>query len=191
MAAAITTADVRRAARELEGMKRSLAKWLKYRQLNDARAAQLGQRPKHDMVVEQDLAHKLSVLLGTMFPDARLPNADLRSNPSGAVQLVQIALSGSVPAPPAGAPAMAGIGTTHPWLWPVLIVGGLLIAVTTAIKTVGDVAAQKEQDQCIASGACTDYGFWLKWGGIAMLAYVAWNQFGVGTAVKGALARRK
>lgn len=172
-------------------MKRSLRRWLKYRQMNDANAAARGVRPVHDMRTEQDLAHKLSALLGTMFPSATLPNADLRSNPSGAVQLAQIALSGHVPAAPAGAPALSGVMSSHPWLWPVLIVGGLLIAVTTAIKTAGDVAAQKEQDACIQSGACTDYGFWLKVGGIAMLAYVAWNQFGVRDMVKGALARRK
>lgn len=189
MAKAITTTEVQRAARELAGMRRALAKWLRYRAIND-RTGAVGR----NWAAEQDLATKLSALLATMFPDSPLPSSDLRTNPRGAVQLATIALSGQAPPVAAGAPPLAGmggVGTTHPWLWPVLIVGGLLLAVTTAIKSAADVAAQAEHDQCIASGACTDYGFWLKAGGVAALAYVAWNQLGLGDMVKGAIARRR
>ena len=185
MASGISTNDVRRASRELEGMRGALRKWLKYRAIND-KAGAVGR----NWQIEQDLANKLSALLATMFPGAPLPSSDLRSNPLGAVQLAAIAITGVVPkAPAVGAPAMSGIGSTHPWLWPVLIVGGLLIAVTTAIKSAADVAAQSEHDQCIQSGACTDYGFWLKAGGIAMLAYVVWNSLGGRDAVRGLLGK--
>lgn len=182
MASGITTTDVRRASRELEGMRGALRKWLKYRAINDRTGA-----ASRNWKAEQDLANKLSALLATMFPSAPLPSSDLRSNPLGAVQLAAIAITGTVPNAPAA--PLSGVGATHPWLWPVLIVGGLLIAVTTAIKSAADVAAQSEHDQCIQSGACTDYGFWLKAGGIAMLAYVVWNSLGGRDAVRGLLGK--
>jgi hypothetical protein len=73
----------------------------------------------------------------------------------------------------------------------VLIVGGLLLAVTTAVKTAADVAKEREHYACIQAGACTDYGFWLKWAGIGTLAYFAWNDMGVGDMVKGLLKKRR
>ena len=186
MAAAISTTDVRKASMELAGMRRSLRRWLKYRAINDKAGA-----PNRNWSTEQALADKLSALLGTMFPSAALPSSDIQANPQAAVQLAVMAINGRVPTPPpSSATALSGVGTTHPWLWPVLIVGGLLIAVTTAIKSAADLAAQQEHDQCVQSGACTDYGFWLKWGGIAMLAYVAWNQLGVGDSVKRFIAKK-
>jgi hypothetical protein len=138
--------------------------------------------------VEQDLADQLYALLSELMPDAQLPNANLQSNPQGAVQLAQVAITGQASMQTSAPTATSG---THPWLWPVLIVGGLLLTITTAIQSSADVASQKEQDACIEAGACTDYGFWLKAGGIVMLAWFAWRELGLGDAVKGAIGSNR
>ena len=201
MSVAITPRKVKTAASELAAMRRSLSSWLHYRTLNDGVLAgtvrtkkPLAYAQRHiaqsrDMASEQDLADRLHALLTEVMPDAALPNADLRTNPSGAVQLAQIAITGK--APSASPAAVGGISASHPWLWPVLIVGGLLLVVTTAIKSAADVAAQKEQDACIEAGACTDYGFWLKVGGIAMLAYIAYKELGGKELLRSKLGRGK
>lgn len=200
----ITTTAVKNAAAELEAMKGSLKSWLKYRTLNDAVMAGTAKArmppgiakrvitQTRDMTLEQDLAGKLSALLTELLPGVRLPNADLRSNPDGAVQLAQIALAGNAPVMTASAKALegiAGVGASHPWLWPVLIVGGLLLAVTTAVKTAADVAKEREKYACIQAGACTDYGFWLKAGGVTVLAWFAWRELGLGDFVKGLMKK--
>jgi len=197
---AITIKQVSKATAELASMRRSLAGWLKYRTINDGVLAGTvaTRKPKgyaqraiagaRDTASEQDLADKLSTLLAEIMPDVQLPNADLRSNPHGAVQLAQIALNGSAPVMTT---APSATGATHPWLWPVLIVGGLLLGVTTAIKSAADVAMTKEQTACIEAGACTDYGFWLKAGGIAMLAWFAWRELGVGDVVKSVIKSKR
>lgn len=190
MTTAITSQDVKQAAAELARMRGALASWLKYRTLNDqvmAGTAKIrkplayAQRvvARRDMAVEQDLALKLSALLSALMPGQSLPSADLSVNPQGAVQLARIALAGpmiaSSPSPTGGFLGAGG----HPWLWPVLIVGGLLLVTTTAIKSAADVAKTQEQTACIEAGACTDYGFWLKAGGIVALAWFAWEKLGV------------
>lgn len=198
MAPAITTTQVSKAAGELAHMRRSLAGWLKYRTLNDrvlAGTVTTLRKPigyaqrviagSRDVAAEQDLADKLHTLLSEIMPQAQLPSADLRSNPQGAVQLAQIALSGSAPVMSSGPAAVGAFpGATHPWLWPVLIVGGLLLAVTTAIKTAADVAKDSEEKACIEAGACTDYGFWLKAASVIGLSWFAWTQLGVGEVVR-------
>jgi hypothetical protein len=55
--------------------------------------------------------------------------------------------------------------------------------VTTAIKTAADVAKDKEEKACIQAGACTDYGFWLKAGGVTALLWLAWRELGLREAV--------
>jgi hypothetical protein len=189
MAQAITTTEVQRAALELASMRSSLSSWLRYRHLNDQVMAGRVQtrRPlayaqrvvasNRDMTVEQDLANKLHALLEVVMRGRQLPNADLRTNPQGAVQLARIAIDGGaqVASPTATGGLFSG---AHPWLWPALIVGGLLLTVTTAIKTAADVAKDREEKACIQAGACTDYGFWLKAGGLAALAWFAWHQMG-------------
>jgi hypothetical protein len=202
MANAITTTDVQKAALELGRMRRSLRSWLKVRALNDrvlaGTVAQIrtplpyAQRviaARRDMAAEQDLATKLAALLGEILPDALLPNADLTANPNGAVQLAQIAITGQVPVQAASPQASAGF--THPWLWPALIVGAVLLTITTAIKTAADVAKDQEEKACIEAGACTDYGFWLKAGGVLALAWFAWRELGVGDEVKKYVGRRR
>jgi hypothetical protein len=190
--AVVSTSDVSRAKLELDRMKRSLQGWLKFRTLNDAVAAGTAPTKKprayarevvtqnRDWATEQRLARQLYALLSDSFPDAKLPAPDITANPEAAVQLAMIAIDG--PSSSASSPTAQGFV----WLWPVLIVGGLLLAVTTAIKTSADVAKDKEEKACIEAGACTDYGFWMKAGGIAALAWVAW-QMGVGEHVKHAL----
>jgi len=187
MTTAITTAEVQQAASELARMRGALASWLKYRTINDRVLAGTAQVRKpmpyaqrvvasrRDVAVEQDLANKLSALLGAIMPGQMLPSSDLSSNPQGAVELAQIALTGG-----AAGPAATGGFATPGWLsWPVLIVGGLLLVALTAIKSAADVAKDQEEKACIEVGACTDYGFWLKAGGVAVLAWLAWEKLGI------------
>jgi hypothetical protein len=195
----ITTNAVRAAAVELDKMRGSLKRWLKYRDLNDrvvAGAAPTKLPPgiakqmiarSRDLGVEQDLANKLHALLSELYPGTRLPSPDVAGNPTAAVELARIALAPAAPAQ--GAQAVGGVMASHPWLLPVLIVGGLLIGVTTAIKSAADVAMEREKYACIQAGACTDYGFWLKAGGITVLAWFAWKELGLGDFVKGALKK--
>ena len=179
MTQAITRTDVHRAATELATMRRSLGQWVVRRAANDARGVAVPGR----MQIEQDLADKLHALLSEVMPDAVLPNADLRSNPNAAVQLAQIAVTGKVPVMQSS-PASMG-SAAQPWLWPVLIVGGLLLAITTAIKTAADVAKDSEEKACIKAGACTDYGFWLKAAAVLGISWFAWKEMGVGDVVRG------
>lgn len=195
MTVAIAPMEVRAAAAELGRMRRALVSWLKYRSLNDqvmagtARVrkplayAQRAVSAGRDMQIEQDLADKLHALLSSLMPDHPMPNPDLSVNPQGAVQLAHVALQGGTVA---SGPSATGsiLGAGHPWLWPVLIVGGLLLVTLTAIKTQADLAAQREQNACIEAGACTDYGFWLKAGGALFLAWFAWEKLGVQDVIR-------
>jgi hypothetical protein len=188
---AITVPEVQKAATELARMRSALTGWLKYRTLNDQVLAGTVRVRKplpyaqrvvtsgRDLAIEQDLATKLSALLGAVMPGQPLPDPNILSNPQGAVQLAQIALQGgaSVSSPTATGSIMGAGG--HPWLWPALIVAGLLLTVTTAIKTAADVAKDQEEKACIEAGACTDYGFWLKAGGVVALVWFAWEKMGV------------
>lgn len=183
---AIMASDVRRASAELARMRGALTSWLRVRDLNDqvlagtlktrqplAYAQQVVSRAR-DLSVEQDLATKLHALLSVVMAGRTLPEADVHSNPQAAVELAQIAIAGT-----SGPTSLGGMSPlAHPWLWPAIIVGGLLLTVTTAIKTAADVAKDREEKACIQAGACTDYGFWLKAGGIAMLAWVFWTKMG-------------
>jgi hypothetical protein len=187
--AVVSSSDVANAKAELDRMKRSLAGWLKYRQLNDAVVAGTAPTKKprafaaevvtqsRDWGAEQRLAKQLYVLLSESFPSVKLPESDVTKNPQAAVQLATIAIHG--PGPAVASPQAQGMA----WWWPAIVVGGLLLAVTTAIKSAADVAKEKEHIACIQAGACTDYGFWLKAGGIAALLYIAWHG-GLGERVK-------
>jgi hypothetical protein len=186
MATAITTTNVDKAKAELARMRRSLSAWLKYRTLNDqvlsgalatkkpTAYAQMVIQQNRDYAAEQRLANQLHVLLENTMPDAQLPNPDLNGNANAAVQLAQLAINGS--APTSSAPQ--SVGALAPWFWPVLIVGALLLGVTIAISNAADVAKEKEHYACIEAGACTDYGFWLKAGGVVALAWFAWEKWG-------------
>lgn len=189
---AITTREVQAAATELARMRGSLSAWLRYRTLNDRVMAGTATVRKpmpyarrvvaagRDLAVEQDLALKLHALLEVVMKGQSLPDPDLYANPAAAVQLAQMAIAGSSGGVAPGPVAAGGLFTAgHPWLWPVLIVAGVLLTVTTAIKTAADVAKDREEKACIEAGACTDYGFWLKAGGVVGLAWFAWREMGV------------
>lgn len=192
--AALTTTQVQKAATELARMRRALTQWLRYRTLNDQILAGTARvrRPlpyaqrvvaaARDRRVEQDLATKLYAILTVTMPGYSLPGPDVSSNPEAAVQLARLAIAGG--SPTSSPTATGGILTGgHPWLWPVLIVGAVLLTVTTAIATAADVAKDREQKACIEAGACTDYGFWLKVGGIAVVAWLAWEKMGLGRSL--------
>lgn len=202
--AAISMTDVSKAKTELARMRRSLTRWLKYRSINDQVLAGTKATKKplgyaqtviaqmRDPSAEQRLATELHVLLEQVMPDAQLPNPDLAGNANAAVQLAQIALYGSGSLPTATVVTSATpTGSMPGWLWPVLIVSGLLLGVTTAIRSAADVANQKEQYACIEAGACTDYGFWLKVGGAVAIAWFAWRELGVGEVVKSHINKRR
>lgn len=186
--ALVSKSDVQKARAELGRMRGSLSAWLKYRELNDAVVAGKASTSKprafavavieqsRDQQAEQKLAKQLYVLLAETMPGVELPDANLQVNPDGAVQLARLALYG----PPAKGNQAQGAWYTS---WPVLIVGGLLLSVTTVVTSMADVAKEREHYACVRAGACTDYGFWLKAGGIAALLYVAWH-LGAGERVK-------
>lgn len=187
--ALVSKSDVQRAKVELDRMRGALKKWLKYRTLNDEVVAGTAPTTKprklaaeiimqsRDLGTEQQLAKQLYVLLCETMPGQSLPNPDVSVNPQAAVQLATLAINGG--GPPGSPQAQGAIA----WWWPAIIVGGLLMTITTIIKTQADVAKDREEKACIAAGACTDSGFWLKAGGIVALAYVAWN-LGLGERVK-------
>lgn len=197
MSGTISTGDVSKAKSELARMRMSLKGWLKYRQMNDevmagtrATRKPLGYAQQvlsnaRDYAAEQKLATQLHVLLEQIMPDATLPNPDLSGNPNAAPQLAQIALTGQAPSStPTPTPTGSFMTGMPPWLLPVLIVSGLLLAVVTAINSAADVAKQKEQYACIEAGACTDYGFWLKAGAVVAIGWFVWRELGVGERVK-------
>lgn len=190
MTQAITTQEVQKAAKELARMRSALAAWLKYRSLNDQVLAGTAVTRKplayaqrvvatsRDMAAEQDLATNLTALLEAVMPGVPLPSPDVAQNPTAAVQLAQIALTGGATVSSPTATGSLGFAS-HPMMWPALIVLGVVLVVTTAISSYADVAKDREEKACIEAGACTDYGWWLKMGGVALLAYFAWEKFGL------------
>lgn len=198
MTQAITKNDIEKATRELNGMRGALRSWLAYRLKNDqvmVGIAPPGRRLRpgareivasvRDLGVEQRLATQLHALLTeTMKPQivagARLPDPDLRNNPRAAVELAQIALGERVIGRGLGPNPHSSLSGLGPVPWPVVIVVGVLLTITTAIKTNADLAAEKERIACIKAGACTDYGFWLKTAALVGLGWFAWTKMGVG-----------
>jgi hypothetical protein len=199
--AGITTREVAQAQAELSKMRSALTSWIKFRRINDQILAGTARTNKpigyaqrlvasaRDLDLEQDLAAKLHALLEVVMGNQPLPDPDLNENPDAAVQLAELALMGG-----SGPAAVGGLlpgAASSPWLWPVLIVSGMVLMVTTAIKSAADVAKDKEEKACIQAGACTDYGFWLKVGGVGALAYFAYTHMGGREALRGVLNRRR
>jgi len=157
---------------KLEKMKDSLRKWLSYRTASDSRVdtdAEVKRLARSRMRDEQALTTNLYTLLTQAgFPETSLPVPDVKIDPNAAVELAELVISGETPAPAAQG------------FVPFLIAGGVvagLWAISSAIKSQADLAAEKERLRCIQSGACTDYGFWLKVGGISAAAWVVWSVF--------------
>ncbi len=197
MTTAITSNAVTQAAIKLDRMRSSLVGWLKYRAINDGvlagavatklplAVAQQEVRAARSSQREQALANQLQAILAVRWPSAALPNPNLAANPQGAVQLAQLAISGNTPGLlDSSSQALSGVlSMAGPWMWPVAIVGGLLIVVVTAITSAADVAKDAEEKACIRAGACTDYGFWLRSAAVVGIAWFAWDKLGVGDRV--------
>ena len=171
---------------EIRKMRAALAGWLRYRGLNDqvasgARAAKVPPGLAKKMVesgrdwgLEQRLANQLHVLLSEMFDSSQIPAPDLNRDPQAAVKLAQIAVAGRLPEE-ASAPSSVGFV----WLWPAVVVVGLvLFTVVYKIRSDAEAAEEKERLECVKMGACTDYGFWLKLGAVAVLGWFAWDKLG-------------
>lgn len=206
--APITSQNAQQAKAELAKMRRSLARWLKFRGMNDKIASgQAGSLPspilrrpgsvppaaavmllklsRQRQATEADLAAQLYQLLAEVFDPQSLPNPDIAVNPGAAVQLANIAIAGQLPS--ANAPTAQGS-----WVWPVvIIVGAIAIVAMTAIKSSADNAQNAEEIACIEAGKCTDSGFWLKFGAIAVVGWIAWDKMGLGEAVTGAFKKRR
>jgi hypothetical protein len=99
------------------------------------------------------------------------------------VELAKIAIAGKLPEE-AQAPEAQGFLPVV-FIWPVVIIVGMVLwTIMTKIRNDADVAKEKERIECIKSGACTDYGFWLKLGGIALAGWIVWDKMGLREAVK-------
>jgi hypothetical protein len=195
--APITKQTAQQAKVELNRMRSALVAWLKYRAINDAVAS--GQKvpaallkkpgakpmPPQAMALrlrvqrasdEAKLAIHLHTLLGEVFDGATLPDPDLAKNPNAAVELAQIAIAGKLPSE-ASSPAAAGFI----WMWPlVIVVGAIALVIMSKIRSDAEVAKEREHNECIASGACTDAGFWMKIGAVAFVGWLVWDRMGVG-----------
>jgi hypothetical protein len=160
---------------ELARMKRSLRGWLKARLKNDAIASgKIKTKPlpvvarerilsARDWAGEQRIANDVYSLLSHVHPDAKLPNPSVQSDSNAAVKLATIALKG-LPETAAGPQAQGII--------PLVVGGVVVLAIMSGTSAWADVQKEKEKRACIESGACTDYGFWLKWTGIAVVGIV-------------------
>jgi hypothetical protein len=182
--AQVTQSEKARAETELRKMKTALTGWLKYRRLNDAVVA--GQVKakvppglakkmldvSRDWPLEQRLSKQLFVLLSEVFDSSQLPDP---RDPNAAVKLAEIAVAGQLPKEAQGAQAQGLF-----WLWPaVVVVGGVLFTVVYKIRSDASLAEEKERIECIKMGACTDYGFWIKIAGVGVIAWLAWDKFGL------------
>lgn len=208
--APVTSAQAAAAKAELAKMRKSLTAWLKYRGINDQIASGQGAavpsplfrkpgtaaplpavmtiRLRRDRADDElELATQLHALLSEVFDASSLPDPDVTKNPQAAVQLAQIAISGVLPGatPTPGAQGFV-------WLWPLVIVVGAIAFVTiTAIRSAADSAEEKERLACIEAGKCTDTGFWLKVGALAVAGWVVWDKMGVGHRVTGMLSGKR
>ncbi len=206
--APITSAQALRAKAELQKMRSSLAAWLKYRRINDeiasgkpvptpllkrpgARRSPVAvfmlelhsQRASHEAV----LAGQLYQLLAEVFDGDSLPEPNLAKNPNAAVELAQIAISGKLPGETAAPDAQGFV-----WLWPlVIVVGAIALVIMTAVRTNADAAMERERLECVKQGACTDSGFWIKLGAVAVVGWIVWDKMGVGKRVMSAVSSRR
>lgn len=198
MGSADTPSDKQRAEAALRQMQRSLRGWLTYRRRMDAyvvgkivppvlfrRAKPL---PPSAVAAtlrrdryrgEQDLADTLHALLvETGCPAEALPLPNVANDPDAAVKLAEIALAGKCPSE---MPVMQATGII--WLLAIPIAGAVLV-ISQMIKSKADVEKERERLRCIEAGACTDSGFWLKVGAIAVTGWLAWDKFGLREAVE-------
>jgi hypothetical protein len=164
---AVSSKEKALAKRELDRMRGALKGWLRYRNLLAAPPAVVS--PTEFSPLELRMGKRLFVLLSEMFDSSQLPS---ENDP---IALAQIAVSGKLPGEVA-TPTPTGLI----WLWPVAIVVGLvLVTIVTKIRADAETAQEAAHLKCVETGRCTDYGFWLKFGGIALAAWIVWDKFGL------------
>jgi hypothetical protein len=159
---------------QIDKMRRSLVEWLKYRRLLDAAAdknptlkAQV--EKTRDWDGEHQLAERLYDILMKEVPEEKLPDPE---DKGAAVVLAQMALGhGAAPT-----------GAIPTWL---IAVGVGAVALIVVSGNIASGLAAKEKAACIAAGACQDDGGLLKMVALLGGAYLVWNAFGVGDAVRG------
>lgn len=188
--APVSAQEKAKAIKRINKMRRSLRKWVKKRKINDDAA--MGKRPAkvpahvlaktlplaRDWKLEQRLAIQIHGLLSSFMDSAQLPDPDISKDPNAAVALAQIAISGNVPGEAQSKTAQGFIPVL--FIWPlVAVVGMVMLTIMSKIGSDADLAAQKEENRCIGSGACTDSGFWMKFGAIAVVGWIAWDKLGV------------
>lgn len=187
----------------IRSMRRSLKGWLKFRKKVDEAAAGVGKASRfrnpgakplppsvvrstlreERFTVEQDLATQLhTLLMEAGFSSQALPQPNVAVDPNAAVKLAEIAINGKLPSE-VGGPQAQGIV----WFVLAIPVAGIVLIISQAIKSKADVAKHQAEMHCIEIGKCTDSGFWLKVGSIAVLGWLAWDKFGL----KEAVAKRK
>lgn len=157
-----------------KGMQSTLKSWLRYR--NIVNGAALGKSPdeiqklrQDRFKTEQDLANTLHALLVECGASAAaLPVTDVSVDADAAAKLAEIAILGKCPADAAHPAATGAIW----WLIAIPVAGVVLIA-SAWISSKAEVAKEAERLRCVQSGACTDSGFWIKVGAVAVTAFVA------------------
>jgi hypothetical protein len=208
--APVTKEAAARSKASLKSMKASLKSWLSYRKkislLAEGRGADIstpllkrpGARPPHPSAlasglrerryaVEQPLALELYALLSEVFDPAQLPAPDVAKDPLAAVNLAKIAIGGQLPG---DAPVQQATGII--WMWPlVIVVGGVAFVISSSIRSKADIAKNQAKIDCQMAGKCTDEGFWLKIGALAVIGVIVWDKMGVGERVKGMLKGKK
>lgn len=194
-----SAANKQRAEAAIRQMRRSLRAWLKYRDRMDDYVAgkieppALFRRAKplpravvaatlrdDRRVGEQDLANTLHALLVEMgCPSGVLPSTNVAVDPDAAAKLARIAIAGKCPGEAASAQAQGIV-----WFVLAIPVAAVVLIAGQIIQSKADVQKEKERLRCVQSGACTDSGFWLKMGAIAVTGWLAWDKFGLREAVK-------
>lgn len=194
-----TPDEKKQAEAALKQMQRSLKGWLGYRRKMDAYVAGKVQPPvlfrrakplppstvavtlRNDRYAgERDLADTLySLLVETGCPTSILPSPDVAKDPDAAVKLAQIAIAGKCPQDVAS-PQSTGIV----WFVLAIPIAGVVLVISQFIKSKADVEKERERLRCIQAGACTDAGFWLKIGAVAVTAWLAWDKFGLREAIE-------
>lgn len=198
MGAVDEAATQKQAERSLKQMQRGLKKWLKVRKrMNEYAAGKVKAKRmvslpspvvaatlrQERFADEQDLAETLYALLTECGADpAALPEPNVAKDQNAAAKLALIAIQGKTPSEVKSHSAQ-GIA----WFVLAIPIGGIVLVLSQAIKSKADLAAQKEENRCIESGACTDSGFWLKVASVSVIAWILWDKVGLKEAAQGAL----
>lgn len=189
---------------KITAMRGSLQSWLKLRRTMDAVAggkairallpapgvkvvpADTASLRDERFLDEQRLATSLYNLLAEVIDPQSLPSPDVKRNTDAAVHLAEIVIAGRLPAEAPAAQAQGFI-----WMWPVLLVGGVVLLLSSVVRSFADVAKEKERIRCIQAGACTDTGFWVKAAAVGVIGWLAWDKLGLKDKLKGRGAARR